>query len=854
MIPLRLTLHNFMCYREGVPPLELARARLACLSGDNGAGKSALLDAITWSLWGRSRATSDLHLMSLGATEMRVEFEFRLGDRDYRVTRRRTRKGNATGWLDLHVCEPEAGAWRSLTGDGVRDTQRKIIDLLRMEYETFINSAFLLQGRADEFTVKPPAKRKEVLAEILGLSIYDDLEKRARERRRATGSQLEELDRRLSSLQALVEREPAEQALLTQLSLDLIAQDAAIDQLTARYHQAQQQLSELEQQERQLADLEAQIRQAGQLRQQFDSLADEARHQIARLEALIARRAEIEAGAEAHLAARQRRQALDAALRRRTHLIEQQHRVERAVDAARHRLQAELQTLTGRLADLQTSVGALPALEARYQELAQAAAEATRLAEAIAAAQAAERAAHGQVEALKARNDSLMAEMKRLKERQQQIDGAEAVCPLCRRPLGEHDKQHIHDGYQRDGLALKAEYQANQQQIEALLADSQRHREQITALEFRRRAAELQAREATAVATQIDQARQAAVEQAAVQIQAVEAARRLERGDDAPAERAELARLQAEIAALAYDEAAHDAARAAEQTTYAAYQERDELRRADEDLPRARARLTEHEAALAQLQTQIEQLQATADALAASVRGLPELRQVVQDLAHQLDAKRRERNEVERELGRVQERLAACQAARDELEAGAAERRRLAEERELYDELVEAFGKKGIQAMIIETVVPEVQDEANALLDRMPGNTMRVEFQTQRDSKSKDGDPIETLDVIIKDEAGARPYELYSGGEAFRANFAIRVALSKLLARRAGAQLQLLVIDEGFGTQDARGRESLVEAIRSIEADFATILVITHLTDIKDEFPTRIDVVKGLDGSLVTIR
>ena len=96
---------------------------------------------------------------------------------------------------------------------------------------------------------------------------------------------------------------------------------------------------------------------------------------------------------------------------------------------------------------------------------------------------------------------------------------------------------------------------------------------------------------------------------------------------------------------------------------------------------------------------------------------------------------------------------------------------------------------------------------------------------------------------------GARPYELYSGGEAFRVNFAIRIALSKLLARRAGARLQTLVIDEGFGSQDDAGRERLVEAIKSIEDQFAMILVITHLDDMKERFPVRIDVRKTALGS-----
>ncbi|MFN2224978.1 MAG: SbcC/MukB-like Walker B domain-containing protein, partial [Anaerolineae bacterium] len=124
---------------------------------------------------------------------------------------------------------------------------------------------------------------------------------------------------------------------------------------------------------------------------------------------------------------------------------------------------------------------------------------------------------------------------------------------------------------------------------------------------------------------------------------------------------------------------------------------------------------------------------------------------------------------------------------------------------------------------------------------------MHVRFETQRETLK--GDTRETLDINIADELGTRPYDLFSGGEAFRVNFAIRIALSKLLAHRAGAQLQMLVIDEGFGTQDADGRARLVEAINSIQDDFERILVITHIEELKDAFPVRIEVVKTEEGS-----
>jgi exonuclease SbcC len=131
---------------------------------------------------------------------------------------------------------------------------------------------------------------------------------------------------------------------------------------------------------------------------------------------------------------------------------------------------------------------------------------------------------------------------------------------------------------------------------------------------------------------------------------------------------------------------------------------------------------------------------------------------------------------------------------------------------------------------------------------------MNVRFVTQAEYKDHRRDDLrETLDIQISDNAGVRDYEMYSGGEAFRVNFAIRLALSEVLAQRAGARLQTLVIDEGFGSQDALGRQRLVEAINMIRDDFATILVITHIDELKDVFPARIEVSKTPTGSRITL-
>jgi len=168
--------------------------------------------------------------------------------------------------------------------------------------------------------------------------------------------------------------------------------------------------------------------------------------------------------------------------------------------------------------------------------------------------------------------------------------------------------------------------------------------------------------------------------------------------------------------------------------------------------------------------------------------------------------------------------------------------------------LERAFGKDGVPALLIEQALPEIESRANDVLARLSGGTMSVRFATQSEYKDKRREDLkETLDILISDSAGTRDYELFSGGEAFRVNFAIRLALSEVLSQRAGARLQTLVIDEGFGSQDAQGRQRLIEAINLVRSDFAKILVITHIDELKDAFPSRIDVEKTDRGSVVRV-
>jgi exonuclease SbcC len=180
----------------------------------------------------------------------------------------------------------------------------------------------------------------------------------------------------------------------------------------------------------------------------------------------------------------------------------------------------------------------------------------------------------------------------------------------------------------------------------------------------------------------------------------------------------------------------------------------------------------------------------------------------------------------------------------------------MSDDKNIYDELSVAFGKNGVQALLIEQTLPILQDESNELLNRLTEGKLSIKFQLMQGKKGanwKLGVPSEELEILISDESGTRNYELYSGGEAFRINFAVRIALSKLLANRSGAPLPILFIDEGFGSQDQAGQELLIEILQNIKSDFEKILVVTHIEEIKEAFPTRIEVEKTDQVSSFTI-
>jgi exonuclease SbcC len=692
VIPIELELQNFLAYRDP-GKLNFEGIRIACLAGPNGAGKSSLLDAITWAVWGKARSNSPDELIHQGQNDMRVSLTFEHGGDRFRVMRQRKSGKRGTSLLELQGWDRATESWRGLSEATMRATQAKIDELLRLDYETFVNSAFLMQGRADEFTTKTPNQRKQVLSTILGLERWERYEDQAKTAIADVRAEIQRVEGRLDEIdRELGQREDYRRILKEAEENAKVA--------TQKLQEAEQQWTELEKTRADMASLQRQM--------------DDLRHHLPKI---------------------------------KTEITETKGELE----AAQQR--ADKVAITVALEEVRSGLSRLETFQSQHEDLTQQIAKLSN------------EAAH-----LKGVNAALVPETEPLKERIVTLDtSTEPICPTCGQPLTEKHKARLVEELKQEVEERREQFRANRARIESLEASTSALNKELKNLN----------------------------EQLALRSDLVKKGGQLE-------------------SALKHADEAATQVKALE----------GKLSRWLKELESASIQEEELEKQLSQKKRLLE-----AGALTNN----------------DLDRIRYEKRLADERVGGARQQLSALDALEEMRSRQLEKQKALAADLGLYEDLRIAFSKKGVPAMIIETAVPELERSANELLSRMTDGRMAVRIETQREIKT--GELREALDIIISDELGTRPYDLYSGGESFRINFAIRIALSRLLARRAGAQLRSLYIDEGFGSQDAHGRDLLVSAINSIQDDFDLILVITHIEEMKEAFPARIEVTKTPDGS-----
>ena len=856
MIPLQLKLSGFLSYRDTVD-LDFRSFDLACISGSNGAGKSSLLDAMTWALFGQARKRDEA-LVNLQSKAAEVSFTFAYEKNVYRVIRSLAR--GKTTILEFQIQQPAASdqpaEWRPLTERNLRDTQARIEQILRLDYDTFVNVSFFLQGRADQFAQQPPTRRKEILGAILGLEAWEIYRERAAEARKGIERELNSVDGRVAEIEAELGEEESRKLHLAELESQLKGLAASRKVKEIALTNVKQLRLALDKQRELVSKLGETLEHA-----QANLAGIQARLSAKKIErnshaGLIKRAAEVE---DSYAALRQARHDLEKweqiAERFREHDQRRQPLL-REIEAERARLEQERSGLERQSSVIREQVSIAAECQAELVTVRQALEQTeAKWTERLDLEKQAQAGREKQAE-LRSENAGLRIQMNELDERIKKLSTAEgAVCPLCGQSLSLEHRQSTLEQLNSEGKQLGDRYRANKSAMDELAA-------RITDYELRctsYASADTDRLNASSTISQLTERLESFQKQSTEWEHSgaprlVELAKLLEKEKFASQARKSLARVDKELAALGYDAAAHDAVRRTEVRA----------RPAEADyraLESARAALKPLEDEIANLGVTIQSQQITLDAqqaehdeavaaLSAFESQAPDLEAAERSL---FDLQERE-NQLHQEVGAARQKVTVLDDLRKRKKTLEAERGELGGQIGRYKTLERAFGKDGVPALLIEQALPQIEMKANEILGRLSDDTMRLHFETQaryKDEKRKD--LRETLEIQVSDGAGLRDYELYSGGEAFRVNFAIRLALSEVLAQRKGARLQMLVIDEGFGSQDTQGRQRLIQAINAVKGDFAKILVITHLEELKDAFPTRIEVEKTETGSTVMV-
>ena len=851
MIPRRLKLTGFLSYQQPVE-LDFSQFDLACISGSNGAGKSSLLDAITWALFGIARQRDDALINSHSpAAEVVLDFEYE--GSLYRI--QRTKPRDKTTLLEFFI-QDDGKRWKPLTEARLRDTEERIRRTLKLDYETFINASFFLQGRADLFAQQRPADRKRILSNILGLEVWEEYREQAAERRKRLEQDVTNLDALLAEIQTELSQEEPRRERLQALEEQLQQQTSRRMDKEKLLEQARR-LSATVHEQRRLVDLLATQANAATLRleqrqgqlAQYQQERDQYLQQMAQAEEVQAAfkrwqadKKELErwdtlASSFAKVSAR--RAGPLSTLRveqvrleeQRKALLNQQHIVQKQTIVLGE-LDETLAAQQREVSELQARLDERPALEE----------ERTALLE--------------KRTALKTENERLKNDMTALKERIEQLEGASGVnCPLCGQSLGPQERADLLEELQNQGKEMGDRFRANLEQMRLWDGRAVELEKELFGLEGFSTRLNASHKQVAALENQVGSQRQALQEwQTSGEPQLAELDRRLAINDFANEARVELEVVDAELRKLGYDPDAHEGARqlelngrAAQEQVHALENARAALAPLEKVLAEQKIQLAAEEKDVAQ---QVEAHQTALTKYSADAAGLPD----ADVLESELLFEREQENRLHSEVGGAKQRVEVLKDQKARAKALKTQRGEMTAQIARLKALERAFGKDGVPALLIEQALPEIEDQANEILNRLTEGDMSVRFSTQKDYRDKNrDDKKETLEILISDGAGTREYEMFSGGEGFRINFAIRLALSRVLAQRAGARLQTLVIDEGFGSQDAEGRSRLIEAINLVRPDFACVLVITHLEELKDAFPVRIEVEKTLTGSTLRV-
>ena len=577
MIPIELKIEGFLSYQEP-GKLNFESFHLACISGPNGAGKSSILDAITWVLFGKARASND-NVINQSSNNAEIDFVFEYEKQRFRILRSKTLEKSQI--LEFFVFDDRDKSFRALTEHNSTETQKRINATLRMDYDTFINASFFLQGKADQFTQLTPGQRKEILSNILGLEIWETYRDITKDERRKMESERDRIERQLEEITQEINREEEIRTQLRVIEKDLADKTELKNslnnnlQLARQLDQARKNLVTLinnkkNDLEKKNLQLRQRINKSEQLKNEIEGL-NEKIEQASIIEMDFKRWKEIRSKLETLDYKNQEYSRLDNRIKELNHIIELE----------KNRIQMQLETLQKEhlsIVEIQESLPNLQSQKKAYTEnlnqINQQLSKQEELLKSIEEYQQEKAGREVSLQQLEMKNNELRQHLIAFKN-------AGPECPFCAQPLTETHRQKYESLVSSEGVERKIKIDEHKEKIQELSNKINASRRELAELKQLEKEQKLLQQRITEIETIIKSHHDTLAswgEEKAGLLNSVPQI--LKKESFAKDERDELAKLRPQVDALSYDQNAHQQLREQEKELRAVEEKYNELEKA----------------------------------------------------------------------------------------------------------------------------------------------------------------------------------------------------------------------------------------------------------------------------------
>jgi len=752
---------------------------LTGIIGPNGSGKTTILEAIAWALYGmtaaRGRRQGIRSLSAPGRAAVKVELDFDLSGHRHRVVRTLSA---AELYLD-GASTPIANSTTSVT------------DLLRrrlgMSQQEFFNTYFTGQKELGVMAAMGPAERSQFLSRVLGYEKLTGARSLVRERRNLLRGELAGLESAMPEsdvvARLLAETETRLKDAGSRAKAALGKLKKALETvagLQPRWTEAQKERELLQQV---LAELRGKEGEETALARDVERLERE-------LAEIVAARKEIsEISAELNI---------HADLAARLHEMERLFQEEGRRKELQRNRQASEQEL-GQLRERSAAIGA-PADALRDAEQVRARLRG-ELDELSALHEAARTEWVRDLQEATTRRKDLLAQHAEIKEQRERLAslGPDSPCPICTRPLADHFREVLDD---------------LDEQLVTVEVNGKYYRNRVTQLEDMPDALhQLEAR-IEAAQLQLEQQNQT-VTDAQLRLQQREQVVR-----DIGEKEKRLASITAQLEAIpsGYHETRHAQLRQ-QHAQLAPMAERSvRLGALTEREPRVRKEIERAKKLLVGIRKQLTSLKERQTTSTFSEKSFAKLKESYDAAVADLRTTELSALSAEKELEAAKAARSAAEVTRLELERAQERLRVITMDRRLHDELDLAF--TDIRASLNEHLRPEISELASGFLEELT------------DGRYTDLELDDEYNIIVKEDDIPKP--VISGGEEDLANLVLRLAISQMIAERAGQSFSLLILDEVFGSLDESRRHNVVELLRRLHDRFEQVVLITHIESVRE--------------------